>query len=324
MTKFILNHEQIPCSPYSAFSSNSDAGRDVLSSSYNSMYPFFNTVSSDLKDDTNFIGQPPKEKEHVKRPMNAFFLWAQQKRREISQENPKMHNSQISKILSEKWKKLTDEDKVPYINRAKCLRVQHQKDHPDYKFLPRKKPRRKILANQFENMNIPSGTSFPQPVPYVPMFDPTAVSHRPMLPYGSYHPYHGSDHSKVRNPNTSSMSAVSADGNENASLNVNRLHHLYPMSPTVGNPTAWMNPFLPTGHAALGANSLRSEMMYPFTSGSISNNDRFDANTYDTNVSQSTSLPMYFPDCGTPSMAGTTPTLECLPQHRLRHDLAAF
>ncbi|XP_022797058.1 transcription factor Sox-17-alpha-A-like [Stylophora pistillata] len=93
---------------------------------------------------------------HIKRPMNAFMIWSSRKRRELARENPKLHNSQISKILGSEWRKLTEEEKQKFFAQAKLLSELHMIEHPDYKYRPKRRPKKKYLKH---NLN-PASCSY--------------------------------------------------------------------------------------------------------------------------------------------------------------------
>lgn len=98
--------------------------------------------SSSVGDQVPFNELNEKQKQqsmHVKRPMNAFMVWAQAARRALSQTHPTLHNAQLSKTLGSMWHQLNDQQRVPFIEEANRLRDEHKLDHPEYKYQPKRK-----------------------------------------------------------------------------------------------------------------------------------------------------------------------------------------
>lgn len=54
---------------------------------------------------------------------------------------------------------MTEDEKRPFIDEAKRLRAMHMKEHPDYKYRPRRKP--KAIRRE--------GYPYPMPYPSVPV-----------------------------------------------------------------------------------------------------------------------------------------------------------
>ncbi len=139
------------------------------------------------------------EDDKVKRPMNAFMVWSRKMRKKIADENPKMHNSEISKRLGTQWKGLTDEEKRPYIDEAKRLREAHMKKHPNYKYKPKRKkpqPLRRFPMDMAGHPYHPFMSSRPTSLP--PLNNPAAVrslwntgaqqNQYPGIPMNRYYP----------------------------------------------------------------------------------------------------------------------------------------
>ena len=88
----------------------------------------------------------------------------------MNRDNPKMRNAEISKILGEEWKQLSDDVKKPFIEEAIRLRRQHKIDHPNYRYRPRRKNRLEAVSREVGQ----NSDGFRQPFAVCPNTRPTS------------------------------------------------------------------------------------------------------------------------------------------------------
>ena len=78
----------------------------------------------------------------VKRPMNAFMIWARLYRSTIAKRYPNANNAEISVKLGEIWNELSTEQQRPYFDEASRLKEKHRTEHPNWVYQPRPSKRR--------------------------------------------------------------------------------------------------------------------------------------------------------------------------------------
>ena len=70
--------------------------------------------------------QPPK------RPLSAFFLFRQERYKDVTAANPSKGVADITKIISEEWNKLSEDKKKRYQDSYNATKVKYDKEIKEY------------------------------------------------------------------------------------------------------------------------------------------------------------------------------------------------
>ena len=68
-----------------------------------------------------------KAKSDVKKPMNAYVFFCQDKRPQLMADNPSMKFGDLTKVLAEQWKSMSEQDKQPYLKAAEAQKAEYHR-----------------------------------------------------------------------------------------------------------------------------------------------------------------------------------------------------
>ncbi|KAF4520008.1 hypothetical protein B566_EDAN007156 [Ephemera danica] len=86
----------------------------------------------------------------IPRPPNSFMLFAQEHRKGLSKINPNLKNKDISKLLGQAWKRISDAERNAYDKIAQEAAAEHKRRYPTYVYIPKEARIRKAQRDQLK------------------------------------------------------------------------------------------------------------------------------------------------------------------------------
>ncbi|XP_037781346.1 LOW QUALITY PROTEIN: protein capicua homolog [Penaeus monodon] len=139
-----------------------------------------NTASTNNKRRTQSLGsfsgkEEPKsprkgkgEREHIRRPMNAFMIFSKRHRPLVHQRYPNQDNRTVSKILGEWWYALGPEEKQKYHSLASEIKEHHYRAHPDWKWCSKDRRKSSTSSNKGDGPPYTPGGPISEGMPLTP------------------------------------------------------------------------------------------------------------------------------------------------------------
>ncbi|XP_063432093.1 uncharacterized protein LOC134714628 isoform X1 [Mytilus trossulus] len=139
-------------------------------------------------------GQSSRNKNgKIKRPMNAFMIWARTARGKLAEETPNASNAEISVKLGELWSHLAKEEKQKYYMEAERVKARHRQDFPDWIYQPEPSTKKGVeecgttlnhrqLWSKYNESRPKMAPSQIAPTPQGPFINFIGQQNRPILP----------------------------------------------------------------------------------------------------------------------------------------------
>ncbi|OMJ29543.1 Non-histone chromosomal protein 6 [Smittium culicis] len=84
------------------------------------------------KTKTTTTGRKKKDENAPKRGLSSYMFFSQEYREQVKRENPEATFGQLGKLMGDKWKSMTDEQKKPYAIKAEIDKKRYEKEKAEY------------------------------------------------------------------------------------------------------------------------------------------------------------------------------------------------